>query len=141
MPVRHSSGPLLPERRQACAAIGYDLACGGTPPLMFLKLYGKGFVGIFYTKKLKAKKFEDRMDIKSVFKMPKPVKITGKISIITNSFISSIIPVVLPKEEEIIRVLEILKLEPNNVKCAYCGDNSTEWDHFRPLVKSKRPTG
>ena len=81
------------------------------------------------------------MDIKSIFKMPKPVNITGRTSTITNSFINSFIPVIPPKEEEIIRVLEILKLEPDDLKCAYCGDKSSEWDHFRPLVKDKRPTG
>lgn len=25
--------------------------------------------------------------------------------------------------------------------CAYCGDPRTEWDHFRPIVKGRQPTG
>lgn len=29
----------------------------------------------------------------------------------------------------------------DEVVCAYCGDSSTEWDHFRPLVVNKKPTG
>ena len=73
------------------------------------------------------------MDVKSIFKMPKPVNITGRISTIANSFINSFILVIPPKEEEIIRALEILKIEPGDLKCAYCGDKSSEWDHFRPL--------
>jgi hypothetical protein len=32
-------------------------------------------------------------------------------------------------------------MEPDNVRCAYCGDPSTEWDHLRPLVVARRPTG
>lgn len=27
------------------------------------------------------------------------------------------------------------------VVCAYCGDRATEWDHLRPLVVGKQPTG
>ncbi|WP_374061759.1 HNH endonuclease [Salinibacterium sp. NK8237] len=27
------------------------------------------------------------------------------------------------------------------VVCAYCGDPGTEWDHLRPLVVDKQPTG
>jgi len=81
------------------------------------------------------------MDVKSIFKMPKPVNIRGRISTVTNSFINSFIPVIPPEEKEIIRALEILNLQPDDLKCAYCGDNSTEWDHFRPLVLDRRPTG
>jgi hypothetical protein len=29
----------------------------------------------------------------------------------------------------------------NRVCCAYCGDQHTEWDHLRPLVIGKLPTG
>src|SRR5438105_14320295 len=28
-----------------------------------------------------------------------------------------------------------------DVRCAFCGDKSTEWDHLRPLVLDRRPTG
>jgi hypothetical protein len=73
--------------------------------------------------------------------MPTPMKITGRSSSITNAFISSIIPVVSPSEEEVKQALEILGMTPETFQCAYCGDNASEWDHLRPLVKNKKPTG
>jgi len=74
------------------------------------------------------------------FTMPKPVAITGRTSSITNSFINSIIPVVVPTSDEVRAALEILGMR-EHVACAYCGDAFTEWDHLRPLVIDKRPTG
>jgi HNH endonuclease len=29
----------------------------------------------------------------------------------------------------------------DSITCAYCGARTTDWDHLRPLVKNKRPTG
>ena len=73
--------------------------------------------------------------------MPKPVKITGRSSSITNSFVNSIIPVIEPSEEQIERALKILEIRADDMTCAYCGDRSTEWDHLNPLVSKKQPTG
>lgn len=73
------------------------------------------------------------------FAMPKPVRITGRTSSITNSFINGVIPVIRPSREEVEEALQVLRME--RVVCAYCGDSATEWDHFRPLVMDKRPTG
>lgn len=79
--------------------------------------------------------------MKKIFKMPKPVKIIGQTSSITNAFVNGIIPVIKPTDEEIEDVLQTLGMDKNHITCAYCGDPSTEWDHFRPLVKNKKPTG
>ena len=73
--------------------------------------------------------------------MPKTTTIMARTSSITNSFVNGIIPCILPTEEEIKRTLDILDMDISNVKCSYCGDKCTEWDHFRPLVKGKQPTG
>lgn len=73
--------------------------------------------------------------------MPTPMKITGRSSSITNAFINSIIPVVVPSAEEVKRALEILGMTPETFQCAYCGSIASEWDHLRPLVKDKKPTG
>jgi len=81
------------------------------------------------------------MDIKKAFNMPKPMKITGRTSTITNSFVSSIIPFIPPSEVEIKESLDILGLSHEDLRCAYCGDKSTEWDHLRPLVENQKPTG
>lgn len=32
-------------------------------------------------------------------------------------------------------------MDPTDVRCAYCGDKASEWDHLRPLVWKRRPTG
>lgn len=74
------------------------------------------------------------------FAMPKPVRITGRSSSITNSFVNGIIPVVTPTPAQIDEALRILGME-DAVLCAYCGDAATEWDHLRPLVRDKKPTG
>lgn len=76
----------------------------------------------------------------SWFAMPKPVRITGRSSSITNSFVNGVIPVVMPTEPQVREALEILGLL-DHVSCIYCGDTSTEWDHLRPLVEKQRPTG
>jgi hypothetical protein len=73
------------------------------------------------------------------FAMPKPVRITGRSSSITNSFVNGIIPVIWPSEAEVAEALAVLGMEA--AVCAYCGDGATEWDHFRPLVVAQKPTG
>lgn len=77
----------------------------------------------------------------SIIKMPKVMKITGRSSSITNAFINSIIPVIKPTENQVKKALEILQMSHDNVQCSYCGIPSTEWDHLRPLVENKKPTG
>ena len=81
------------------------------------------------------------MNIVDIFKMPKPVNITGRTSTITNSFVTSIIPCISPTTEQLRECLQILGLDQEDLRCAYCGDKSTEWDHLRPIVKGKKPTG
>lgn len=76
----------------------------------------------------------------TLFAMPKPVRITGRSSSITNSFVNGLIPVIVPSEAEVREALEVLGML-ERVTCSYCGDTSTEWDHLRPLVQHQRPTG
>lgn len=73
--------------------------------------------------------------------MPKPVNVVGRTSSITNSFVNGIIPCIVPSEIEVKECLQILDLNPNDLRCSYCGDKATEWDHFRPLIVDKNPTG
>jgi hypothetical protein len=73
--------------------------------------------------------------------MPTPMKITGRSSSITNAFINSIIPVIYPAAHEVQNALEMLGMTPKTYQCAYCGDIASEWDHLRPLIKDKKPTG
>jgi hypothetical protein len=75
------------------------------------------------------------------FQMPSGSKITGRSSSITNAFVNAIIPVIPPSKEEVEEALSILGINPDDPRCAYCGDVPTEWDHLRPLVVNKKPTG
>jgi hypothetical protein len=70
-----------------------------------------------------------------------PLKITSRASSITNSFVQAIVPTVEFSLEEQEKALAILGMTPNKLSCAYCGAATTDWDHLRPLVKNKRPTG
>ena len=73
--------------------------------------------------------------------MPRSVKITGRTSSITNAFVNGVIPTRRPAEHEVAEALRILELSADDLRCCYCGDRSTEWDHFRPLISAKRQTG
>lgn len=81
------------------------------------------------------------MNALSVFRMPPPGKITGRTSSITNSFVTSILPVVSPTADELEEALAVLGMTAETVACAYCGGTKSEWDHLRPLVLGKLPTG
>lgn len=80
-------------------------------------------------------------ELLACFRMPGGFTINGRATSIRNVFVASIIPVVRPKADEIRQVLEILGLDPGHLKCSYCGDAATEWDHLRQLVKDGKPTG
>src|SRR5260221_7477397 len=73
--------------------------------------------------------------------MPQFQTMMSRKSSITNVFVSAVIPAVLPTSHEIEEALSILEADPTDVRCAYCGNQSTEWDHLRPLVMERRPTG
>ena len=74
-------------------------------------------------------------------KFPKPLKITSRTSTITNAFVQAVIPFAQPSETELNLSLSHLGISPSNITCCYCGEKATGWDHLRPLVKNKKPTG
>ncbi len=73
--------------------------------------------------------------------MPSPGNIAGRSSSITNAFFNAVIPIDDPSEAEELEALQILGMDPADIRCSYCGDKSTEWDHLRPIIKDQRPTG
>ncbi len=81
------------------------------------------------------------MSVRELFSMPRPIKVNGRSSSITNAFVNSIVPTVEPTEEQIARALSILGMDQSNYSCSYCGDQASEWDHLFPLVNDKMPTG
>ena len=82
-----------------------------------------------------------RKMLATAFRMPSFQTMVTRKSSITNAFVNSVIPVIPPTLDEIEEALSILGMDPSNVRCAYCGDNNSEWDHLRPLVINHRPTG
>ena len=77
----------------------------------------------------------------AAFQMPAIASMVSRKSSITNAFVNALIPQIAPRPEEIEHALTVLGMEPVDVRCAYCGNNKTEWDHLRPLVVKQRPTG
>ena len=75
------------------------------------------------------------------FKMPGIGSIRSRRSTVTNAFVTSLMPWIRPTLEEIDQALTVLGMTPEGVQCAYCGGPLTEWDHLRPLVLGRRPTG
>ena len=73
--------------------------------------------------------------------LPAPMNVTGRSSSITNAFINAIIPVIEPTEEDELEALSILGMSPNDIRCSYCGDKMTEWDHLRAIISNQEPTG
>lgn len=57
------------------------------------------------------------------------------------AFVSTIIPPQLPSPAEVRKVLRIFGMSPEDLRCAYCGDKATEWDHLNSLVRGKEPSG
>ncbi|MBD9471131.1 HNH endonuclease [Pseudoxanthomonas sp. PXM01] len=68
-------------------------------------------------------------------------RISGRTSSITAAFFQAITPAVPPTDDEVDEALAILGMSPGLCRCAYCGDAKTEWDHFRPTVLNRQPTG
>ena len=73
--------------------------------------------------------------------LPTPVSVNGRSSSVTNAFISAIVPAIERTEEEELEALRILQIDPHDIRCAYCGDRATEWDHLRPIISNQEPTG
>jgi hypothetical protein len=44
-------------------------------------------------------------------------------------------------EQELSEGLAILGMSTGELRCVYCGTLATDWDHLRPLVRNRRPTG
>lgn len=79
--------------------------------------------------------------LKAAFRMPSFQTMVSRKSSITNAFVCAVVPAIVPSLDEIEAALNILEMNPSDVRCAYCGDKATEWDHLRALVSGRRPTG
>lgn len=79
--------------------------------------------------------------LRRAFRMPAVQSMLGRKTTITNAFVSSIIPVVYPTPDEILEALKVLGMSVTSVECIYCGGRCNAWDHLRPIVVKRRPTG
>jgi hypothetical protein len=68
-------------------------------------------------------------------------RITSRKPTITGLFFVTLTPSVLPTDEEVDEALSVLGMKAGHCVCAYCGGKKSEWDHFRPIVLNRRPTG
>lgn len=75
------------------------------------------------------------------FLLPVAGSIHGRSSTITAAFFSTITPVKVPSYEDVVEALEVLGMSTDKCTCIYCGGKKSEWDHLRPIVINKRPTG
>lgn len=75
------------------------------------------------------------------FKIPNKAAITARTSSLTNSFIASLMPYIKPSPEDLTKALRLLEMDEELVSCIYCGGKHTEWDHLKPFVVKRRPTG
>jgi len=75
------------------------------------------------------------------FKLPGCDRIDGRSSAITAAFLKAITPVVHPTAAEVDEALQLLGMVRGRCRCAYCGDACTEWDHLRPVVVGRLPSG
>jgi hypothetical protein len=82
-----------------------------------------------------------RRQLLDAFWMPSVQTMVSRKSSITNAFVNAILPIVQPTPQEIEQALQILEIEPTDLRCCYCGDRASEWDHLRPIVDNLRPTG
>jgi hypothetical protein len=84
---------------------------------------------------------EQIKQLRKAFRMPAVQSMTSRKTSITNAFVSSIIPVIRPSDDQIAEALSVLGMTAETVSCVYCGDKCNAWDHLQPLVVNRRPTG
>ena len=72
-------------------------------------------------------------------------KPSGRSSSVTNAFFNGIIPYVKPDKSDYEDIISknLVELDKENAYiCVYCGkDKANSWDHIRPLIVDKRPSG
>lgn len=71
----------------------------------------------------------------------KPPKLTGRRSTLTGLFFTTLTPYIEPTEDQVNEALAVLGMRTGQCVCAYCGDKKSEWDHFRAVVRDRKPTG
>jgi len=68
-------------------------------------------------------------------------RITSRKTTLTGLFFVTLTPSVPPTDDEVDEALDVLGMKRGQCVCAYCGGRKSEWDHFRPIVLNRQPTG
>lgn len=74
-------------------------------------------------------------------KSPEAQGIKARASTITNAFAHAVLPVKLSTIDTLYAALDVLGQDLNDLRCVYCGALTHGWDHLRPTVARKLPTG
>ncbi|MDB4438163.1 HNH endonuclease [bacterium] len=83
----------------------------------------------------------EKYSARQVYQPPGGESIGARASAMRSAFVRSLIPNISPSELELADAFSILRLDEDNLRCVYCGDTSTEWDHFFPVMRDGQPTG
>ncbi len=75
------------------------------------------------------------------YQAPSGENISSRSSAMRSAFVRALIPNIPPTEAELKQAFSLLRLDPDDLRCSYCDDSSTEWDHFFPVMKQGEPTG
>lgn len=86
-------------------------------------------------------KYRNRMRHPDFNPPGKAPKLTSRRSTLTGLFFTTLTPYIEPTEEEVDEALAVLGMKRGSCVCAYCGDKKSEWDHFRAVVRERKPTG
>lgn len=78
---------------------------------------------------------------RQVYQPPGGESIGARASGMRSAFVRSLIPNIPPSELELADAFSLLNLDSDDLRCVYCGDPSTEWDHFYPVMRNGQPTG
>lgn len=73
--------------------------------------------------------------------MRPPLKIASRSSTISNAFVQAILPETPVDNAHRAAVLEHFGMSDDDLRCVYCGDPATDWDHLTPLVVNRLPSG
>lgn len=74
-------------------------------------------------------------------KAPEAQGLKHRATTVTNAFAHSVLPVGSATNAEFEEAMRVLGQDLGDLRCVYCGAATHGWDHLRPTIKNKMPTG
>lgn len=84
---------------------------------------------------------KEKYSAREVYQPPGGESIGARASAMRSAFVRALIPNIPPSDLELDEAFSLLKLDADDLRCVYCGDRATEWDHFYPVMRNGQPTG